>query len=120
MWWIYVLESAKQRKINGKVARGFFYVGSTTDPLRRLKQHNGELHGGAKYTSRYRPWTLRAIYGPYENRGEALKAELALKRSKSGVARIHWSTSDHPLCRGEGPNHPWIKDPNWTFQSPNE
>lgn len=32
------------------------YVGYTTDIKRRLRQHNGEIKGGAKYTRYGRPW----------------------------------------------------------------
>lgn len=31
-----------------KTAKGLLYTGISTDPLRRLRQHQGELTGGAK------------------------------------------------------------------------
>uniref|UniRef100_A0A1J3DU57 Structure-specific endonuclease subunit slx1 n=1 Tax=Noccaea caerulescens TaxID=107243 RepID=A0A1J3DU57_NOCCA len=37
------------------------YVGITTDFTRRLKQHNGEIKGGAKASSAGRPWLCACI-----------------------------------------------------------
>lgn len=34
------------------------YVGCTCDINRRLRQHNGEIKGGAKYTRYGRPWKM--------------------------------------------------------------
>lgn len=34
---------------------GSFYAGVTTDPIKRERQHNGEIVGGAKYTQAKRP-----------------------------------------------------------------
>lgn len=94
-WWVYVLQSQQVREgKSGKPLPGFHYVGCTTDVHRRLRQHNGEITGGAKYTSKYRPWRLMKVYGPYSNRSEALKAERALKHGKRGTARTMWSAAD--------------------------
>ncbi|KAG7536649.1 GIY-YIG endonuclease [Arabidopsis suecica] len=37
------------------------YVGITTDFARRLKQHNGEIRGGAKASTAGRPWLCACI-----------------------------------------------------------
>lgn len=60
-------------------ADGTFYTGITTDPARRLRQHNGELTGGARYTQARRPVEL-AWQGPCESRSEAAKAEYRIRR----------------------------------------
>lgn len=114
MWWVYVIQSEQPRFTKrGEGRPGFFYVGSTTDPRRRLRQHNGEIKGGGRYTAKHRPWAPRALYGPYADRSEAFRAEMALKRGKRGEGRCRWSPDDHELCRGEGPGHPWVADPGW-------
>ncbi len=128
-YWVYVIQSLKPRTDkNGRPRPGFFYVGMTTDPARRLREHNGLYANGkpgnpngGKYTSKHRPWEARALYGPYNSRSEALRAEYRLKRQKRGAGRLKWSSKDSPLCRGEGPDHPWIKDPNgWKPPRPGE
>jgi predicted GIY-YIG superfamily endonuclease len=114
MWWVYVIQSEELRfNKRGSQLPGFHYVGSTTNPARRLRQHNGLVAGGGKYTSKHRPWVPRALYGPYKNRSEAFKAEMKLKRTKRGTARCNWSTADSELCRGLGKDHPWVSDPHW-------
>ena len=111
-WWVYAIQSQVVRiGRRGQPLPGFFYVGCTTNPVRRLRQHNGEIKGGGKYTSKHRPWTARALYGPYANQSEALKAERALKRGKRSVQRAQWSTKDSSWCRGAGADHPWVVDP---------
>lgn len=72
-WFLYVLVSE---------TTGRTYVGITTAPTRRLLQHNGERPGGARATRAGRPWALGATYGPYGSRGEAQRAEHALKRRR--------------------------------------
>jgi len=61
--------------INNK--NGLTYVGITNNPERRIRQHNGEIKGGAKYT------TLKKENGSWEyyafihslNKSEALSIE---------------------------------------------
>lgn len=115
MWWVYVIQSLKDRYYKGRKRPGFYYVGCTTDPARRIRQHNGEIKGGGKYTAKHRPWEPRALFGPYANRSEAQKAERALKRGKRGRGRVKWSTDDSTWCRGPGPDHPWVEDPTWRY-----
>lgn len=56
---------------------GTLYTGWTTDPERRVTQHNKGL--GAKYTKVRRP--VRLVYlEPQPNRTAAMKRELAIKR----------------------------------------
>ena len=57
------------------------YVGMTNNFTRRLRQHNGELVGGAKYTSRHdsRPWKCVVTVQGFENKVDALRFEYAWK-----------------------------------------
>lgn len=116
MWFVYVIQSQQVRTgKRGNPLPGFYYVGCTTWVPRRLREHNGELKGGSKYTSRHRPWQLMAVFGVYANRSEAQKAERALKKGKRGQSRCHWSPDDSPWCRGyPGTLHPWVSDLTWT------
>ena len=52
------------------------YIGITTDPPRRIRQHNGELaSGGARRTRGHRPWEYIAAVGTFENRADAMRFE---------------------------------------------
>lgn len=105
VWWVYVIQSQVSRE-RGKP--GFYYVGCTTDPCRRLRQHNGEIKGGGRFTAKWRPWIMAAIFGPYGNRSDALRAEYALKHSKRGPGRVAWCPQDSSWCRGLGPADPKV------------
>jgi putative endonuclease len=58
---------------------GTFYIGIARDINQRIKQHNGEIKGGASYTSGRRPVQLK-YREEYKSRGEATKRELELKK----------------------------------------
>ncbi|GAB2289000.1 hypothetical protein Dimus_037520 [Dionaea muscipula] len=51
------------------------YVGVTTDFPRRLKQHNGELKGGAKASRAGRPWVCACLVEGFIDRSEACEFE---------------------------------------------
>lgn len=74
-WYVYVL-------VNGST----HYVGCASNVERRLKQHNGQARGGAKFT-RGRTWSLGTVYGPYPSRSSAQKAESRVKRLR-GAKRL--------------------------------
>jgi len=69
LWYLYVLICNDNS----------LYCGITTDPERRLKQHNGELKGGAKYTRSRRPCRFTLIKKAM-NRSIASKEEYQFKR----------------------------------------
>lgn len=66
-------------------ADGTFYTGWTTDPERRVSQHNKGF--GAKYTSARRP--VKLVYlEPQPNRRDAMRRELAIKKMKRAQKRL--------------------------------
>jgi putative endonuclease len=68
-WFLYMVQTAT----------GQLYTGISTDPQRRLRQHNGELVGGAKALRGKGPLTL-VYQQAMPDRSEASKAEYQLKR----------------------------------------
>ncbi len=71
----YILHSADGRHT---------YVGITNNMTRRLRQHNGEISGGAKCTKRdyCRPWTVALTVSGFRTKVEALQFEWALHHTK--------------------------------------
>ena len=67
---VYVLRSESDENL--------MYCGYTNNVQRRLRQHNGLIKGGGKYTSTNRPWNLACVI-PTETKSEALKVEYWLK-----------------------------------------
>ena len=68
-WFVYLLECAD----------GTLYCGVTTDPARRLAEHNGLAPGGARYTRARRPLRLAAC-APCADRAAACRLEDRIKR----------------------------------------
>lgn len=63
------------------------YVGVTNNFTRRLKQHNGELKGGAKASRAGRPWICACIIQGFGSKSEACKFEFRWKNVSSKMAR---------------------------------
>lgn len=68
-WCVYMLQCSD----------GSLYTGVTTDLARRLRQHNGEIIGGAKYTRNKRPVQI-VWHEAQQSRSDAAKREYEIKK----------------------------------------
>ena len=60
--------------------KGYTYAGVSPDPVKRLRKHNGELSGGAKYTqSKGAGWTHVCLVHGFQTKIQALQFEWAVK-----------------------------------------
>ncbi|EGF98452.1 uncharacterized protein MELLADRAFT_40851, partial [Melampsora larici-populina 98AG31] len=66
----YLLRSYQNGRMNQRT-----YVGSTPDPPRRIRQHNGQIKGGAFRTKYYRPWEMELICYGFPSKLVALQFE---------------------------------------------
>lgn len=73
-WVVYLLMNEKGRS----------YVGSTTNVVRRLRQHNGELVGGARSTRGHK-WRVVVFISNFSSRSEACRWERIVKCRARGV-----------------------------------
>jgi len=69
-YFVYILQSLKTKR---------FYIGSTSDLLKRLDFHNKGLQ---RYTKRDKPWEL-VYWEEFKNKKEALLREREIKSKKS-------------------------------------
>ena len=68
-WFVYLV----------RCSDGSLYAGATTDLERRVRQHNGEIVGGATYTRARRPVAM-AWYEVCEDRSVAQQREYSVRR----------------------------------------
>jgi predicted GIY-YIG superfamily endonuclease len=73
MWFCYILRNIEP------AYKKMTYIGSTNNPLRRIRQHNKELVGGAKYTSGKGVWEIYALLTGFPNHINTLSCEWRLK-----------------------------------------
>ena len=63
------------------------YIGITNNLKRRLRQHNGDIVGGAKYTRSNRPWQMIGYLGGFRNKNEVLRFEYRMHHPPKGKYR---------------------------------
>jgi putative endonuclease len=72
MYFIYILYSVKADK---------YYVGYSADIFSRIEQHNNS--SAITFTSKHRPWTLKAAFRYGHSEAEVMKMEKFIKKQKS-------------------------------------
>ena len=72
MFYIYIIYSPSADK---------HYVGYSSDPQRRLIEHNTKPFN--TYTSKHRPWILKACFECSESEDQAVLIERFIKKQKS-------------------------------------
>jgi predicted GIY-YIG superfamily endonuclease len=78
-WFCYLISSSSPKNLTRT------YFGVTNNLLRRIRQHNGEIVGGAKCTSSRGPWSYICVLSGFPTQKSALQFEW----------RIH-----HPIKKG--------------------
>lgn len=77
MWYLYLLWHSGYERT---------YIGVTTDLDRRIRQHNKEIKGGAKSTSKYAPgWEIYSIVCGFEDRSTVMRWEKIIKSRERGL-----------------------------------
>lgn len=83
------------------------YVGVTNNLARRLRQHNGQLRGGARYTALNRPhgkrWALHFLVTGFPKRSDALRLEWRLH----GRVRLPGADVMNPFGAGSASRRAW-------------
>ncbi len=110
MWKVYVLTNEEQ---------SFTYVGATVDVDRRLRQHNSEITGGAKYTTsksntNHSFWKRVLFVEGFQSKIEALQFEWALKYHSRKCAKKEYSK---PLQKRIYALELLLGLPNWSHLS---
>lgn len=76
-WFVYLLYNPITKRT---------YIGSTTNPWRRLRQHNGQIRGGARST-RGGNWNMVGFLEGFQNRSEACRWEKIIKSRCRGLKK---------------------------------
>ena len=110
-WNCYILKLANS-------GRSTFYIGMTNNLKKRLRQHNGEIKGGARFTSRYLKkgftWEFCAIISGLPDKINCLQCEWRLKHPDNHRRRPRRYNSIPGIITGCGEV---LRDTRWTRNS---
>tara|TARA_B100000427_G_C15297609_1_gene502585 strand:+ start:170 stop:589 length:420 start_codon:yes stop_codon:yes gene_type:complete len=76
MYLVYILKS-----------NNLTYVGMTNNFFKRIRQHNKEIKGGARYTSKSENWYPICIIDGFKDKRSACQCEWRLKHGRTGKLR---------------------------------
>ena len=109
-WYCYILRNGCEKD------KGRTYNGYTNRPARRIRQHNGDLVGGAKYTKRYgnNSWEMYVLIKGFPTSQNAMQCEWRIKHPNNRRRRS--SKYFSPVGRIEGLNR-ILKSKRWTSRS---
>jgi len=100
---------------------GRTYVGITNDLTRRLRQHNGELVGGARATRSGRPWECLLTIQGFESKQQSLQFEWMWKHTKKQqtTPKQQLIPTNHPnAARRLSKLHTLLQKERWTEKAP--
>jgi len=106
-WYCYILRNTKPE------FQHLTYNGSTNNLKRRLRQHNGEISGGARYTSRCKGgWVFYAVVSGFKDHKNALSCEWVIKHT-NGKPGVRPKEHQGMIGRIRGLHH-ILHLPKWT------
>ncbi|KAI8890702.1 hypothetical protein K501DRAFT_319651 [Backusella circina FSU 941] len=105
----YLIRSLKEGQENK------IYVGSTPNPIKRLRQHNGEITQGAYTTRRHRPWEFVMIIYGFPSKIHALQFEWAWQKPLRS-RHVKKVRSDHSEWIGNVRHAKLMLNKIWTAQ----
>lgn len=91
-WYCYLIQSNDKRRT---------YVGYTKNVQKRLRQHNGEIKGGAKATRSHRPWRLIVYVQGFLTANEAMSFEWYMHHPSS-IYKSKLNLGDRRYQSGHG------------------
>lgn len=113
-YWCYILKNKDDKY------KKYTYNGFTVDPWKRIRQHNGEIKGGAKYTQNKGTWEYCMLMTGFKTASNALSCEWRIRKPENKkrsanytgpIGRIkslniilslkHWTTKSEDIDNNE-------------------